>query len=71
MRPSRKAIAVSLLGIMLGAVLGIGSPGAARAQKTPVDCSGHSSDCFTYRRCTQWVDHQCMEITTDYWYWYN
>ncbi len=71
MKPSCRVLAFSLLSILLGAVLGIGSPGTARAEKTPVDCSGRRSDCYTYRSCTEWADHRCLEITTRYWYWYT
>jgi hypothetical protein len=70
MTPSRRIAAISLLSIMLGAVLGLGSPKAAQAEKLPVDCSGRRTDCFSSRTCTEWVDHRCIEITSRFWYWY-
>jgi hypothetical protein len=70
MKPSFKVAAVSLLSMLLGAVLGVGNPRAAQAQKLPVDCSGRKSDCHTQRNCTQWSAHTCYEFTTNKWYWY-
>jgi len=70
MKPSRTIASISVLGITLGAVFGLSRPRVAQAEKLPVDCSGGRAECYTYRTCSQWVNHRCFEIDTRYWYWY-
>jgi len=66
-----KAAAVSMLGMLIGAAIALGSPPPVAAEKLPVDCSGRVSECFKNTTCTEWVDHGCRERTTEYWYWYR
>jgi hypothetical protein len=66
----RSLALVPLLGGALGATLALAVPRTMVAEKLPVDCSGRRTSCFERRTCTRWVDHNCTERTTDYWYWY-
>ncbi len=70
MKLTRRAIAFSLLSVLLGAIAGLGGPRNAAAQKLPVDCSGRKSDCTTVRTCSEWHEHVCYEYTSNMWYWY-
>lgn len=59
-----------LVGGLTGAALGLMTPQVAAAEKLPVDCSGRYTDCFERKQCTKYVEHQCTERTTEFWYWY-
>lgn len=70
MKPTRRAIAFSLLSVLLGAIAGLGGARNAAAQKLPVDCSGRKSECALIKNCYQWYDHVCYAYETRLWYWY-
>jgi hypothetical protein len=59
-----------LLAGALGATVALATPRPAAAEKLPVDCSGRRSSCYERRQCTRYVEHVCVERTTEYWYWY-
>ena len=67
----RSLALIPLLGGILGATLALTLPSTAVAEKLPVDCSGRKTSCFERRQCTRYnSDHQCVERTTDFRYWY-
>jgi hypothetical protein len=67
----RRITAAALASALVGAALGVVLPGRAQAEKLPVDCSGRNTACFDYRTCSWWVNHECWQWTTQYWYWYR
>jgi hypothetical protein len=65
-----KAVLVFAASLILGVVTGADIH-PAWAQKVPVDCSGRTSICYTYDRCSGYEGTWCTEWTTTWWYWYR
>ncbi len=69
MRVRHLALLPVVAGVLTSA-LALFAPATAAAEKLPVDCSGRRTSCFEQRTCSRWDAHQCVERTTEYWYWY-
>jgi hypothetical protein len=69
MFPSKAVLAAGVLSGAAIAALTDVSPARAETERLPVECSGTSSLCYKYSRCTGGATI-CTDWTISYWYYY-